>query len=89
MGLARSTFYDEPKGQLLEAALIERIKEICAKWPAYGYRRALDVHIPRRAAQRETERAEVTKIVDATNALRETLGPIDSGTQTTGVTAES
>jgi len=39
MGLARSTFYDEPKGQLLEAALIERIKEICAKWPAYGYRR--------------------------------------------------
>jgi len=40
MGLPRSTFYDEPKGQLLEAArLIERVQEICAEWPAYGYRR--------------------------------------------------
>ena len=40
MGLARSTFYDEPKGPPLEAArLTERIKEICAEWPAYGYRR--------------------------------------------------
>ena len=40
MGLARSTFYDEPKGQPLEEArFVERIKEICAEWPAYGYRR--------------------------------------------------
>jgi putative transposase len=40
MGLARSTFYDEPKGQPLEEArFVERIKEICAAWPAYGYRR--------------------------------------------------
>jgi putative transposase len=41
MGLARSTYYDEPKGQPIEEArLIERIKEICAEWPSYGYRRA-------------------------------------------------
>jgi len=40
MGLARSTYYDEPKGQPIEEArLIERIKEICAEWPSYGYRR--------------------------------------------------
>lgn len=40
MGLARSTFYDEPKPQAVdEARLIERIGEICAEWPAYGYRR--------------------------------------------------
>jgi len=40
MGLARSTYYDEPQGQLIEETrLIERIKEICAEWPAYGYRR--------------------------------------------------
>ena len=40
MGLARSTYYDEPKGQPIEEArLVERIKEICAEWPSYGYRR--------------------------------------------------
>jgi putative transposase len=40
MGLARSTFYDEPKAQSVEEArLVERIQEICAEWPAYGYRR--------------------------------------------------
>jgi putative transposase len=40
MGLARSTFYDEPRAQPIEEArLVERIKEICAEWPRYGYRR--------------------------------------------------
>src|SRR5437879_9392041 len=40
MGLARSTFYDEPEVQLVEEAwLVERISEVCAEWPAYGYRR--------------------------------------------------
>jgi putative transposase len=40
MGLARSAYYDEPKEQPIEEAqLIERIKEICAEWPCYGYRR--------------------------------------------------
>ena len=32
MGLARSTYYDEPQGQPIgEAGLVERIKEICAE----------------------------------------------------------
>lgn len=40
MGLARSTFYDEPQAQPVEEArLLERVKEIAAEWPAYGYRR--------------------------------------------------
>jgi putative transposase len=40
MGLWRSTFYDEVDVELVEdARLVERIKEICAEWPAYGYRR--------------------------------------------------
>jgi len=40
MGLARSTYYDEPEGQPIEEArLVERIKEICAEWACYGYRR--------------------------------------------------
>jgi putative transposase len=40
MGLARSTYYDEVESQSIEdARLIGRIKEICAEWPAYGYRR--------------------------------------------------
>jgi putative transposase len=40
MGLARSTYYDAPKGQPLEEArLVARITEICAEWPRYGYRR--------------------------------------------------
>jgi len=33
MGLARSTYYDEPKSQPVdEARLVEQIKEICAEW---------------------------------------------------------
>jgi putative transposase len=40
MGLARSTYYDEPEIQPVdEARLVEQIKEVCAEWPAYGYRR--------------------------------------------------
>ena len=40
MGLARSTYYDEPELQpISEARLVEQIKAICAEWPAYGYRR--------------------------------------------------
>jgi putative transposase len=40
MGLARSTYYDAPKGQPLEEArLVARIAEICGEWPRYGYRR--------------------------------------------------
>jgi putative transposase len=40
MGLARSTFYDEPEIQPIgEARLVEQIKAICAEWPAYGCRR--------------------------------------------------
>jgi hypothetical protein len=40
MGLARSTYYDEPQAQpIQEGRLVERIKAICAEWPSYGYRR--------------------------------------------------
>ena len=40
MSLARSTYYDERQAQPIEEArLVERIKEICAEWPSYGYRR--------------------------------------------------
>jgi putative transposase len=41
MGLARSTFYDEPEQvqRVDEARLVERIREVCAEWPTYGYRR--------------------------------------------------
>jgi putative transposase len=40
MGLARSTYYDEPKSMSAEeAGLVARITEICAEWPRYGYRR--------------------------------------------------
>jgi putative transposase len=40
MGLARSTYYDMPQAQPIDAArLVEQIKTICAEWPAYGYRR--------------------------------------------------
>ena len=40
MGLARSTYYDEPESQPIgEARLVEQIKEVCTEWPAYGYRR--------------------------------------------------
>jgi transposase len=35
MGLARSTYYDEPEIQPIdEARLVEQIKEVCAEWPA-------------------------------------------------------
>ena len=40
MGLARSTYYAEPRGQPIEEArLVARIAGICAEWPRYGYRR--------------------------------------------------
>jgi putative transposase len=40
MGLARSTYYDEPESQRMgEARLVEQIKTVCAESPAYGYRR--------------------------------------------------
>lgn len=39
MGLARSTYYDEPAGQPIEEARLVELKEICAEWPCYGYRR--------------------------------------------------
>ena len=40
MGLARSSYYDEPKSMSLEEArLVTRITGICAEWPRYGYRR--------------------------------------------------
>ena len=40
MGLAHSTYYDEPESQPIdEARLLEQIKAVCAEWPAYGYRR--------------------------------------------------
>jgi putative transposase len=38
--LARSTFYDEPKGQAVgDAKVVQKIGEICAEYPRYGYRR--------------------------------------------------
>jgi hypothetical protein len=40
MGLARSTYYDEPESQsIAEARLVELIKEIGTEWRSYGYRR--------------------------------------------------
>jgi putative transposase len=40
MGLARSTYYDELKGQAIEEGqLMTQITEICAEFPRYGYRR--------------------------------------------------
>ncbi len=40
MNLARSTFYDEPKGQAVgDAKVVQKIGEICAEYPRYGYRR--------------------------------------------------
>jgi len=40
MGLARSTYYDELKGQPIEEGrLVADITEICAEFPRYGYRR--------------------------------------------------
>ena len=40
MGLARSTYYDEPAGMdINEAWLVERMHEIRAEFALYGYRR--------------------------------------------------
>lgn len=40
MNLARSTFYDEPAGQPPGGAkVVQKIGEICAEYPRYGYRR--------------------------------------------------
>ena len=40
MGFARSTYYDELKGQPIEEErLMTQIAEICAEFPRYGYRR--------------------------------------------------
>jgi putative transposase len=40
MNLARSTYYDEPAGQPIgEAKVVQKIGEICAEYPRYGYRR--------------------------------------------------
>jgi hypothetical protein len=40
MNLARSTFYAEPGGQPLgDAKVVQKIGEICAEYPRYGYRR--------------------------------------------------
>jgi putative transposase len=39
MGLARSTFYQEPCGELDETALVERMHAIRGEFPMYGYRR--------------------------------------------------
>ena len=40
MNLARSTFYDEPTGQPPgDAKVVQKIGEICAEYPRYGYRR--------------------------------------------------
>ena len=39
MGLARSTYYDEPAGMdINEARLVERMHEIRAEFALYGYR---------------------------------------------------
>ena len=56
MDLARSTYYDEPASMTIaEARLVERIKEICAEWPSYGYRRVTaELHAP--AASSTTRR---------------------------------
>ena len=35
MGLARSTYYDEPESQRMgEARLVEQIKTVCVEWAA-------------------------------------------------------
>lgn len=40
MNLARSTFYDDPAGQSPgDAKVVQKIGEICAEYPRYGYRR--------------------------------------------------
>jgi putative transposase len=39
MRLARSTYYAGKPADRGKVRLVERIKEICAEWPSYGYRR--------------------------------------------------
>ena len=40
MNLARSSYYEEPAAQpIADAAIVERIGDICAEFPRYGYRR--------------------------------------------------
>jgi putative transposase len=40
MSLSRSSYYEEPAAQPIgDAAIVERIGDICAEFPRYGYRR--------------------------------------------------
>jgi len=40
MNIARSTYYDKPAGQPPgDAKIVEKVGEICAEYPRYGYRR--------------------------------------------------
>lgn len=39
---ASSTYYDEPAGESIGAPkVVEKIEEICAEYPRYGYRRIM------------------------------------------------
>src|SRR6266536_1859080 len=50
MGLARSTYYDEIKGQPIEEGrLMAHTTEICAEFPRYGYRRSAASSVKRTA----------------------------------------
>ena len=54
MGLARSTYYDEPGSAADDTALVEAIEAICDEFERYGYRRvraALAAARPRRQPQ--------------------------------------
>jgi putative transposase len=39
MGIARSTFYDDPTGAHDDTAIVEAIAAICDEFEAYGWRR--------------------------------------------------
>ncbi len=39
MGIARSTYYDRPRAELDDTALVEAIATICEEFEAYGWRR--------------------------------------------------
>ena len=39
MGIARSTFYDDPTAALDDTAIVEAIAAICDEFEAYGWRR--------------------------------------------------
>ena len=39
MGIARSTYYDEPKGSADDTALVEAMHAIKGEFEAYGWRR--------------------------------------------------